>query len=240
MDHGVQICADTPTAHMSTKTSDSAADLARQALGLLASANPGKDYHFLMSLNEYYSTYSPRAIELAPASTTELRLPRMYTADHERSVGNLSWSQKTPSVRAIELEHAEVMGHSDFIFLDFLCLHSSHLDFGLHLLPEEKYGIVQVLANDGLLARRALSSASVATFPAAISLFGSLSVNYAHWLTETAPKLALIDRHKDYADLPLIVDADLPVNMLLSIKTIGGNKRRLIPIKHGQVFKVER
>lgn len=220
--------------------SDATHDLVRQALRLLEAAHPGLAFYFMAPFAAYQASHAPRTLELAPAEEITLPMPRVYPERYRTLLHHRPWHQQTASVRSIEIERATVMGKSDFVFTDFFCLHPDHLDFVRDLTAEEAYHMVQIDAVNGVLGRHPTSRPALPPMPAAISLIGSTSQNYAHWLTEIAPKLALLDAHGAYADLPLIVDTELHANMLASLDCISRRPRRLIPIERGQLCQVDR
>jgi capsular polysaccharide biosynthesis protein len=200
----------------------------------------GLSFYSLTTLSEYCTTNHPAIYELASTEAFPLEMPTVYPAQYRQNLYSKMWPLDVPSVHAIEIPNAEIMGKCDFIFADFQCLHHGLYQFGRDLPAEEKHGMVSIDAKKGLLARYRGAHEQMETLPAAISLIGSASANYVHWLTETAPKLALIDEIEDYADLPLVIDAELHPNILESIHCLNQRRRDLIPIRRGQVCQVDK
>ncbi len=64
----------------------------------------------------------------------------------------------------------------------------------------------------------------------AINLCDQTPYNYAHWLTEVLPKLALLNDLECYENLPILVDNGIAENLLESIETIVNKPRRIVKL----------
>lgn len=215
-----------------------ASHLAARALALQTSS--GDTYYLMMTFNEYAENNKSNVSELCKAETFSLTIPMVYPEEYRKKLQSKIWPLDVPSVQAIEIPHAEIMGKCDFIFFNTLCLHHGLYQFNRDLSMEEMHGMISIHAKKNLLVRYKRKLEQMETIPAAISLIGSANSNYVHWLTETAPKLALIDGIEQYADLPLVIDADLHPNIMESLHCLNSRKRKLIPIKRGQVYRIDK
>lgn len=194
----------------------------------------------MVTFNEYCKTYKPVVSQLSKAETFLLAIPTVYPEEYRQNLYSEIWPLDVPSVQAIEISNAEIMGKCDFIFSGVQCLHHGLYRFEQDLPMEEMHGMVCIDTKQNLLVRYKESHEQMEALPAAISMIGSASANYVHWLTETAPKLALIDEIENYADLPLVIDAELHPNILESLHCLNSRKRKLIPIKRGQICRIDK
>lgn len=203
---------------------------------------PATEFSFfsMVSLSEYCDADQPATYSLAPAETVVLTMPSVYPEHYRQRLYSGEWSLMVPAVRAVEIPDTEIMGKCDFVFTRLQCLHHGLYRLERDLPAEEMHGMISIDAKKNLLARYAKTHVSVETLPEAISLVGSASANYVHWLTETAPKFALIDEIANLSSLPLIIDADLHPNILQSLHCLNTHKRKLIPLKRGQICKVDK
>lgn len=129
--------------------------------------------------------------ELVPAREFPLEMPDVYPEAFRQYFHHGTWSWYVPAVHAFEVPHVKVMGKSDLLFLEDQCLHHALYQFERDYLFEEMHDIVSINARMKVLMHfKGESSGEIAT---GISLLGSATANYVHWLTETLPKLALID-----------------------------------------------
>lgn len=194
----------------------------------------------MVSLPEYCEADKVAIYALAPAETVVLTMPPVKPEHYRQRFHSGIWTMAAPAVQAIEIPDAEVMGGCDFVFTRTQCLHHGLYKFERDLPAEEMHGMIIAYRKKNLVARYAKAHEPLETIPEAISLIGSASANYVHWLTETAPKLALIDEVANLRGLPLIIDANLHPNILESLYWLNANRRRLIPLKRGQICKVDK
>jgi capsular polysaccharide biosynthesis protein len=198
----------------------------------------GNQFFSMASFSEYCDVAKPETYSIALAETVRLDMPSICPEHYRGRLHSQAWPLAVPAVRAIEIPDAEVMGKCDFIFTRAQCLHHGLYQFKRDLPAEEMHGMISINAKKNLVARYAQKSDVVEALPEAISLVGSASGNYVHWLTETAPKLALIDEIAGLSGVPLIVDDGLHPNILESLRCLNMHKRRLVHLKRGQLCKV--
>jgi len=67
----------------------------------------------------------------------------------------------------------------------------------------------------------------------AVSFVDALSFNYAHWLTEVLPKIALFCADQRFKDVPIIVDDLLHDNIMESLFCVAGQEREIICLPTG-------
>lgn len=192
----------------------------------------------MSSLEEYRRATAAPAAVLVPERIPIIATPTVYPAEARDCLHSGTWPVPVPQLDVVELSDAQVLGRSDLVFVGSECLHHGLYDFERDQLFEEIHGVVSIRADKGILAR--FGGASVQGLPAGISLVGSATSNYVHWLTETAPKLALLDRLDGLADVPYIIDAGLHPNILDSIRLLNTRGRPLVTLGRGELLPVEK
>jgi len=213
---------------------------ARLAYWTQQTSATGFSFYSMVSLPQYCDADKPVTYVLAHGETAELDMPSVYPELYRDRLHSEVWSLAVPAVRAVEIPDAEVMGKCDFVFTGLQCLHHGLYQLWRDLPAEEMHGMISIETAKNLAARYPNTEEPIETLPEAISLIGSASANYVHWLTETAPKLALIDEIDTLSSLPLIIDADLHPNILESLQCLNTHKRKLISLKRGQTCKVDK
>lgn len=143
-----------------------------------------------------------------------------------------------PKIDVVELYDAAVVGGSDFIlagkealapdcFVEFADTCPANV-IGVTAIDYSKQTLQLFIADQGI------------AIEAGISLLGQNTTNYAHWLTETLPKLTVLDAFPRYNDFPILVDAGLHGNIYDSISTVSSKKRQLILVERWQRVRVRR
>lgn len=143
-----------------------------------------------------------------------------------------------PEISIYSFKGGTIVGGTDFIFLNHQAIHHDLYLPEEHHSPAENLGIIQQHKKDKKYLDLWLTS-PLSTITAGVSMLGPCSTNYAHWLTETLPKLALLDLIDKFDDLPLLIDEGLHPNIIESIEIINKKKRPVITIKKWSPLKVE-
>ncbi|MDN3987401.1 glycosyltransferase family 61 protein [Zwartia vadi] len=194
--------------------------------------------YLMTGFSEYSGASDTNRQELVPRRELPLKMPDVYPEEFRKFFYDGSWSLRVPAIYAFEVSKAQVMGKSDLLFLKDQCLHHELYRFDQDLMFEEVHDIVSIFAANQTLVR--FKGQQVGSIPSGISLVGSATANYVHWLTETLPKLALIDGVEAYRDLPYIIDAELHPNILMSLHHLNSNGRNVIQLGRGEMLAVEK
>lgn len=143
-----------------------------------------------------------------------------------------------PKVDVLELNDVAVVGGTDFILAGEVALAPDCLVECADTCPAETFGVAWIDHSQGSL--QLFLSGEGIRIETGISLLGQNTANYAHWLTETLPKLAVLNAYPQYKDLPLLVDCGLHRNIYDSIGTVGGKQRQLIFVEQWQRVHLKR
>ena len=207
-------------------------------LGCLRLLGSKVSIYSMTGFSEYSSASDTSRRELLPGRELPLKMPNVYPEEFRKFFYDGSWPLRVPAIYAFEVSKAQVMGKSDLLFLEDQCLHHELYQFGQDFLFEEMHDIVSIFAANQTLVR--FKGQQVGSIQSGISLVGSTTSNYVHWLTETLPKLALIDGIDAYQDLPYIIDAGLHPNILESLHHLNSNGRNVIQLGRGEMLAVEK
>jgi len=141
-----------------------------------------------------------------------------------------------PRLYAVLTENTKVLGGTDFFFSEGYAVHPDVYKPIRDVCPAELNGIV-ILENSFKTISICLEKELIVTN--AISLLGSCTGNYAHWLTETLPKLLIIDSIDAFNDYPLLVDSWIHPRFIETINLLGKNKRELIKVPRWRAVSVK-
>jgi hypothetical protein len=176
-------------------------------------------WYQMIEFSSYCRTSDTKPRELVPARNLSLMMPNVYPGEFKKFIRSGMWQLQVPSIYSFELSRARVMGRSDLLFSADQCLHHGLYQFDKHLLREEMHEVVEIMYDKNTLAR--LKGRQIQSIESGISLVGSTTANYVHWLTEVLPKLALIDSIDNYQDIPFIIDAELHPNIMESFNLLN-------------------
>jgi capsular polysaccharide biosynthesis protein len=143
-----------------------------------------------------------------------------------------------PKIDVVELHDAAVVGGTDFILVgETILAPDCFVEFS-DTCPANIFGVTSIDHSQRSL--KLFLAGKDISIDAGISLLGQNTSNYAHWLTETLPKLTALCACPQYEDLPLLVDRGLHRNIYDSIGPAGGKQRQLIFVERWQRVRVQR
>jgi capsular polysaccharide biosynthesis protein len=143
-----------------------------------------------------------------------------------------------PKIDVVDLNDIAVVGGTDFILAGEAALAPDCFVEFADTCPADIFGVTLTDHSQRLL--KLYCSGEAIQIGAGISLLGQNTANYAHWLTETLPKLAVLNAYPQYEDLPLLVDWGLHRNIYDSIVAVGGKERKLISVERWQRVRLKR
>lgn len=144
----------------------------------------------------------------------------------------------SPSAEVYEFGRTLVVGGLDFLFHKKEAIHHDLFEPFEHQCPAENLGVVTNCRDNASIDLHLWKQTT--HMNAAVSLIGQCSSNYAHWLTETLPKLAVLDASGSFTDFPLLVDQGLHPNIVASLNLINCHQRKVIEVPRWSPMRVDR
>ncbi|MEW6639751.1 MAG: glycosyltransferase 61 family protein [Pseudomonadota bacterium] len=190
-----------------------------------------------VSFSEFRRRTDPKTSFIAPAAHLVLPPPHIIGAPSAALAMAAPIEIDVPEARIIEITDATVVGGTSFVLAQGCAVHPDLLAPKTEESPAEIRGFIKV---DSARARMtAYFGEVVQTLPRAINLLGQSAGNYAHWMTEIAPRLAILDASPGYDDWPLLVDGWIHRNMRDSVTLLSRKPRQLILVERWQPVAVK-
>lgn len=148
------------------------------------------------------------------------------------------WAVKTwPPIRVVRHRNVCVLGWSNFLLHKQVAVHPDlyvpnrdRSPVELHALGRMNKGFTKVRIQQGLLIGR---------LPKAINLCDQTPYNYAHWMTEILPKLALLGTNQELRDWPILVDGGLNENQFESLQAVWPWPAEFIKLPSHELVRVD-
>lgn len=144
-----------------------------------------------------------------------------------------------PSLYCSVINDADVLGASNFILADDQLLHHDLYAFDTDYTSEENY-FRMVLARGRRHAVWMASLHRVKTLQLAAVFTDGCAANYAHWLTEVLPRVAVFCADERFRGIPLVIDKGLHPNIMASLRLLVDDQRRVHEVGSGESIRVER
>lgn len=193
----------------------------------------------LVRFGSYMGDHLVARIPVFPAQPIHIHGPA-FLSDRNSAISATprTVAIELPNIDVVDLNDVAVVGGTDFILAGEAALAPDCFAEFADTCPADIFGLTLTDHSQRLL--RLYLTGDGIEIDAGFSLLGQNTANYAHWLTETLPKLAVLNAHPQYEDLPLLVDCGLHRNIYDSIGTVGGKQRQLIYVERWQRVRVRR
>lgn len=106
-------------------------------------------------------------------------------------------------------------------------------------LADPRYGRFLALPHDKTVVARDdhrllfdLNGHSLMELDRAVMLSGWASIHFGHWVPEYLCRLAYLERHPQFAEAPIVVDASMPVQHLEYLRQLVSNPIVTLPARH--------
>jgi hypothetical protein len=159
--------------------------------------------------------------------------PLVLPAEYEDCITSPHDKYVFPEVIITSVSSALVSGGSNLIIMHrhAIChdLYHCKSDF----TSEEMHGRISINPRTRALFRIATDRIPFKLLHAA-SFIDACAVNYAHWMTEVLPRIAVFCSKAEYNHVPILINAELHENLLTSAIHIAGEDREIILVPIGR------
>lgn len=177
-------------------------------------------------------------VELVPAQVLEYAAPKVFGAPPA------GWPAPWTPVRvamgpitAAEWSAATVFGKFDTVLVDQHCIVGDLWQRETERTFDEVRGYARIRGDQITYYQK--RKATPMTLDEAIVIVGGPTGNWAHWITEYLPKLALAEDLERYRGWPLVVDEGLHPNIMASLELVAA-PRTVVRLPQGVPMRVNR
>jgi capsular polysaccharide biosynthesis protein len=138
-------------------------------------------------------------------------------------------SVQSPRLEIVHICNPTVIGGTSFIISGTELIYPDLFDPRRDVPPVESFGLATIRPdqNDIILE----VPRGTKRLYGAISLLGQCTGNYAHWLTETLPKLVILDDLPGYEDAPILIDGWIHPVFKESIELLSMYQREIVQLE---------
>lgn len=140
-----------------------------------------------------------------------------------------------PEIFVTTVRNASIYGGTNLVCVGGEVIHHNLYDFVRDYTSEELHGRTAIDPKRRRVRWLLRDSEPVRVESAAVFV-DACAPNYAHWLTEVLPRVALFCREERYADVPLVVNDGLHRNLVESLRMITRGTRRIIMLPIGRAI----
>jgi len=201
------------------------------------SGSKNQRWRELTSHKNYVASHDLSPLVLVAAERVETPAPRVLPAEDQDYLVSPHTSYVYPEIYVFSVDNAIVYGGSNFVLVDNKILHHDLYDFNRDYTSEELHG--RLVFDRALSRGRWLShDAAPEVIEVAASFLDSCASNYAHWMTEVLPRVAVFCANEAYKDVPILINDGLHRNLMESLRVITGSERKILALPTGKAVAV--
>ena len=133
-----------------------------------------------------------------------------------------------PEIIVTTVRHATVSGGTNLVVCDGEVIHHNLYDFDRDYTSEELHGRYGIAPRQKRICLLSHDDPEPEVVERAAVFVDACAYNYAHWLTEVLPRIAIFCREGCYKNVPLIINDGLHCNLLESLRLITMGRRPII------------
>lgn len=191
----------------------------------------------LVSQSVFVRTHSLRTTVLAERHQVVTPAPRTYPLEDQGYLQSPHSEYTFPEIYVAEFPEALVQGGTNIVVALDCAVHHDLFTRTEDFTSEELHDRIDLHVAAGTVVWRALDPAPE-FMDIAASFVDACAPNYAHWLTEVAPRIALLCAKPDFDGVPLIVNDGLHPNIIESLLTLAANRHPIVALPLGRSVRV--
>lgn len=168
----------------------------------------------------------------------EISIPSIFPDVKKNEIGVPETSFFFPNIELHAFARSIVAGGTNMILNDEVILHHGLYDFLRDKTSEELHNRLAIKPRQGK-ACWLIKDPKPVRIETAASFVDACAGNYAHWLTEVLPRIALFCQDERFYKVPLIINDGLHKNIMESLFIVTGADREIIALPAGRCLEVE-
>ena len=191
----------------------------------------------LVRLSEYVDSANIPTIKVFDAEKIDTPTPKVTSTEDQVCLVSPHKYYEFPSIYVAQLSEAQVYGGTNLVFLKETVICHDLYNFELDYTSEELHGRHVLDVKKKRMRLIGIDAAPV-ELPEAATFLDACAPNYAHWLTEVLPRIAVFCSIKQYEHVPIIIDDGLHRNIMESLALVVGSDREIIALPVGRGINV--
>jgi capsular polysaccharide biosynthesis protein len=192
----------------------------------------------LFKLGEYVKTLHLSTTEVFDPVRVDIPSPNVFPAEDRAFLGMPYSHYVFPSVYVAEMRDTKIYGDSNLVYTKGAAICHDLYNFERDYAPEE-INRKNIIDAKKMRIRLLRHDANPEKIPVAATFVDACSSNYAHWITEVLPRIAVFCSVKQYKDVPIIIDSGLHRNIMESLACVVGGDRQVIALPEDRALNVD-
>jgi len=178
------------------------------------------------------ANFNTKKIQIFPRQFSTITLPETYPPKGNNFL-NIQTDFEFPEIYITTLKNCTVLGSSKLILNERMLIWDDLFDSKLDLMPEE-YNLRLFLSRNKSLASIYIDKENQKIIPMGIAFTDAVSNNYAHFLTEILPKIAIYFKGGPDSSAQVIIDLCLHENIMQAMEMVVGSNFEVIGLESNE------
>lgn len=191
----------------------------------------------LVALREYVASHGAQSVTLVGEQFVTRSAPLVYPAADAAYIGDSPDSYQFPDIFIATIANGTAMGGTNLLLADGQVICHDLLDTQRDSTAEEMHGRALISPSSKRI-RLVFRDKNPRFVPRAAVFVDACASNYAHWMTEVLPRVALFCADERFCNVPLVINEGLHPNIMESLLLVAGSERQLIILPVGQSLAI--
>jgi len=197
-----------------------------------------KRWRSLIKLNDFAKRSEVSIYKFADATVVEIPAPTVFPACDHVYLASPNDRYKFPEIYVASIKNAMTYGGTNLILVDNEVICHDLYNFEHDYTSEEQYYHVLIEAKSSRI-RWLMSDKVPESIPAAATFVDACATNYAHWMTEVLPRVAMFCAEERFHGVPIVVNDGLHKNIMESLFLVAGAEREIITLPTGKALAID-
>ena len=196
-----------------------------------------KRWRPLTKLSEFVKKGGIPTYKLADAVLVETPVPKVFPSCDQDYLVSPDDRYRFPEIFVATISNAMTYGGTNLILAGGEVVCHDLYDFERDYTSEELHGRT-LIDPKARRIRWLLVDETPEPIPIAAAFVDACAINYAHWITEVLPRVALFCAEERFQGVPIVVNDGLHKNIMESLILVAGADREIITLPIGRALAV--
>ena len=192
----------------------------------------------LVALKSYVKMKNLSVHQLMDIEITELDNPKVFPKGDAQYLELRQEQLIYPKIVVAKIREGVSYGATNMVIVDDMVIHHDLFDCNYDRISEELHSRAKINYRKNKIRWLLNHEKSVKITKAAVFV-DACAENYAHWLTEVLPRIAIFCLEDRYKNIPIIVNDGLHANILSSLEMVVGGERKVWTLPAGRAAIVD-
>lgn len=192
----------------------------------------------LAKLSDFVKKRKIPTLGLVDSENVETPEPKVFPVSEQSYLASVRERYTFPEIYVATIKNAMTCGGTNLILADGEVVCNDLFDLKRDYTSEELHGRTQINTRTSRI-RWLLHDEAPEPIPVAATFVDACALNYAHWMSEVLPRVALFCAEERFKQVPIVVNEGMHQNIMESLLLVAGTEREIITLPIGRALSVD-